>query len=349
MDEIETVFTNIFLFSFEQVIEGLVAEQEFLKCEKGEEKVAVRISEVAPDFWFLGLAPIIPSAELDIGPMLGQGGYAAVHKSKWNDVVVAVKKFFLEVEDPEQQPSGKISVEIFNLFFREAETMVQLRHPNLTLLHGVCFSPLALVMQFARYGSLDGLLRDERVAMREGRPSQLSWALRMKIALDICSGMVFLHSLNPPIVHRDLKSPNVLVTSLDPQSVVAQVADFGTSARLLHNVKGRQTFCPYWIAPEILENKDAEYNHFVDVYAFGIILWELITAEEPFSEFDDRFVNSPTVVFEEAVVAGLRPTLPQQCPHLLRHVIFSSWATSPSQRLAFSDLLALLIQLQIPS
>jgi serine/threonine protein kinase len=215
------------------------------------------------------------------------------------------------------------------------------------VLHGISFQPLALVMQLAPHGSLD------RVLQNAARQSPLSHPLALlpvkaRMALEIASAMQFLHSRSPPIIHRDLKSPNVLIVSLhvhDP--ILAQVSDFGTSAIFLHNFRGRVSYCPYWCAPELFQGRDCEYDAQVDVYAFGIILWELCTLQEPFAEFDQQFRDAPTVVFEEAVAAGLRPSLPSSLPPSLAHLIQRCWAPDPRARPPFSEIVALLQSLPL--
>jgi serine/threonine protein kinase len=94
-------------------------------------------------------------------------------------------------------------------------------------------------------------------------------------------GMRFLHhGLSPPLLHRDLKSPNVMIASLDAQaSVVAKVTDFGLSLHLhvdelrAKESKHRRVVNPTWLAPEVLNSENETTRS--DVYAFGIILYAL--------------------------------------------------------------------------
>lgn len=94
------------------------------------------------------------------------------------------------------------------------------KHPCIVGLAAVCLRPLCLLTEFIPYGTLFDLVNDL------SRP--LDFAMAVKIAHDVASGMAFLHSLSPPQLHRDLKSPNVFIngkSSLD--LVVGKVADFG--------------------------------------------------------------------------------------------------------------------------
>lgn len=95
-------------------------------------------------------------------------------------------------------------------------------------LKGLCLDPLCIVTEFMSSGDLYGTIHNKEVTF--------DWPLRLKIAMDIASGMSFLHSAKPPIIHRDLKSPNVLLSSLSVKArVVAKVADFGLSkSQVIH-------------------------------------------------------------------------------------------------------------------
>ncbi len=99
--------------------------------------------------------------------------------------------------------------------------------------------------------------------------NEMFWKLRLSIAADVASGMSFLHSITPPIVHRDLKSPNVLLHRLSSGEIVAKVADFGLSVRfgLVTALKGAAVENPVWTAPEVLQG--LAYDASCDVYSFG--------------------------------------------------------------------------------
>jgi serine/threonine protein kinase len=117
----------------------------------------------------------------------------------------------------------------------------------------------------------------------------------------IAKGCAFLHNTSPPVMHRDLKSPNILLADLTPEAaVVAKLCDFGVSLSA-DTTAGRKVDCPgtahthththttrlmvmrtVWLAPEILEKKP--YSEKADVYSLGVIFWELLTKEQFFGE-----------------------------------------------------------------
>ncbi len=107
------------------------------------------------------------------------------------------------------------------------------------------------------------------------------------MALDIAAGMNFLHSLSPPLLHRDVKSPNILIKSTDYRNVTAKIADFGLTVEMLTGSfrgikKGslREVVNPTWLAPEIL--RGSNFGLPSDVYPFGVILWELYSRQHPY-------------------------------------------------------------------
>ncbi|XP_022719233.1 serine/threonine-protein kinase EDR1-like isoform X1 [Durio zibethinus] len=156
----------------------------------------------------------IPWEDLDIGERIGLGSYGEVYNADWNGTEVAVKKFL------DQDFSGAALAE----FKREVRIMRRLRHPNVLLFIGAVTRPpnLSIITEFLPRGSLYKILH---------RPhSQIDEKRRIKMALDVARGMNCLHTSKPTIVHRDLKSPNLLVD----KNWTVKVCDFGLS-RLKHN------------------------------------------------------------------------------------------------------------------
>jgi len=120
-------------------------------------------------------------------------------------------------------------VETFGEFRREVLLMNGLEHPNLVMLEGMCLesnntsgplNDMLIITEFVQLGDLYHYLNNHE--------NPLDWELRMRIATDIALGMDFLHAAVPPIIHNDLKSPNILLVTNEPRAaVVAKVADFG--------------------------------------------------------------------------------------------------------------------------
>jgi serine/threonine protein kinase len=146
--------------------------------------------------------------------------------------IAAVKRSTRPVGDPAT----------FQAFKREAFFLSRLRHRNIVALLGVQLQPLALVLEYMCLGSLFDFLHQPNL------PVTVGWQLRLQIALDSASGIHYMHGLMPPIIHRDFKSPNILVTrtvrqylrllslfgqlTIEDHSITAKVADVGCAAAL---------------------------------------------------------------------------------------------------------------------
>jgi hypothetical protein len=259
------------------------------------------------------LQRIIPKSSLYVSTeKLGEGSFGVVYKGRYNDTVVAVKmvKHF-QVD------------EIFVVdFCREVETLGSLAHPNIVKFVGVCIEPphLCIVTEFVERGSLRNLLTDVTVSIDE--------KLILKMALDICKAMTYLHQMN--IIHRDLKSDNLLVT-LDWS---VKVADFGLAklirtgtSRTLSKTNNIGTIA--WVAPEGLRGRKLTSKS--DVYSFGIVLWEMFTRQRPYQGKDFQDIK-------ELVLRGGRPDIPSTVPSFWKHIIQSCLQADPSDRPTFEEL-----------
>ncbi|RLM80492.1 serine/threonine-protein kinase EDR1 [Panicum miliaceum] len=241
----------------------------------------------------------IPWEDLDIGERIGLGSYGEVYHADWNGTEVAVKKFL------DQDLSG-VSLEQFKC---EVRIMSRLRHPNVVLFLGYVTQPpnLSILTEYLPRGSLYRLLH---------RPnSQVDEVRRLKMALDVAKGMNYLHSSHPTIVHRDLKSPNLLVD----KNWVVKVSDFGMS-RLKHHtfLSSKSTAgTPEWMAPEVLRNEPS--NEKCDVYSFGVILWELATMRVPWSGLN------PMQVVGAVGFQNRRLDIPKEVDPQVASIISSCW------------------------
>lgn len=266
-----------------------------------------------PDEWE------IEADELELGPRIGIGSFGEVYRGTWRHTDVAVKKFL------EQDLSPQLMQE----FKAEVSIMKRLKHPNVVLFMGACTQPpnLSIVTQFVPRGSLFRLLH------RAGQHGalQLNDQRRIRIALDVARGMNYLHSCRPPIVHRDLKSPNLLVD----KDLTVKVCDFGLSRvrRSTWLSSKSQAGTPEWTAPEVLRSQ--AYNEKSDVYSFGVILWELCTGQEPWPD-----KNAMQVVGAVGWGNAQLPLTDDMQP-VLRSLIKSCWG-QPQDRPGFGEIIAIL-------
>lgn len=192
----------------------------------------------------------VDSSELVFLNLLGTGSQGEVYKCLWwrqfpictSCITVAVKKL--------RNNSGPLN--------QDTETRTyNISHPNLVkCLDATTFPPYLIVSEFCSGGTLYDLIHDPL--------NQLTWRQRIKILLDIAQGMEYLHSFVPMVLHRDLKSTNVLLAkriTSPSQRPVAKVADFGLS-RTLNVSSAAQMTCGVgtwrWMAPEVL--RESSYD-----------------------------------------------------------------------------------------
>jgi len=157
----------------------------------------------------------------------------------------------------------------------------------------------------------------------------------LRFALDIARGVYYLHR-KQSIVQRDLKARNILVD----ESLNAKVADFGLSRVIDEEEANKLTACgtPAWTAPEVVRME--RYTEKVDVYSFGIIMWELITRQEPYGG------RKGVQIAYAAAEQGLRPDIPSYCPDDYAELMQECWQDQPDDRPTFSNILKRLFQLK---
>ncbi|PSS04139.1 Serine/threonine-protein kinase [Actinidia chinensis var. chinensis] len=253
--------------------------------------------------------------DLHLQEEIGQGSFAVVHRGIWNGSDVAIKVYF----------GSDYSEGTLLDYKKEIDIMRRLRHPNVLLFMGAVYSrerdKLAIVTEFLPRGSLFKILHKNNQSLDIRR--------RLRMALDIARGMNYLHRRNPPIVHRDLKTSNLLVD----KNWNVKVGDFGLSrlknATFLTAKSGRGT--PQWMAPEVLRNEPS--NEKSDVFSFGVILWELMTESIPW-----KHLNS----FQVVGVVGFmdrRLDLPENLDARASSIIRDCWQSNPEHRPSFQDLI----------
>ncbi|KAL9239541.1 hypothetical protein vseg_013851 [Gypsophila vaccaria] len=202
---------------------------------------------------------------LDEEDIVGSGGFGTVYRMVMNDCgTFAVKRI-----DRTREGSDKV-------FERELEILGSIKHMNLVNLRGYCRLPTSklLIYDYLANGSLDDLLHE-----RLDGGEKLSWSVRLKIALGSARGLAYLHhDCCPRVVHRDIKSSNILLD----ENMEPHVSDFGL-AKLLKDEEAHVTTVVAgtfgYLAPEYLQSGRATEKS--DVYSFGVLLLELVTGKRP--------------------------------------------------------------------
>jgi mitogen-activated protein kinase kinase kinase 9 len=144
----------------------------------------------------------------------------------------------------------------------------------------------------------------------------LSWEDRRRIAYEIALGMNYLHSFSTPIIHRDLKSLNILLDSC----FRAKIADFGWTRLKSDRMTNRiGTF--QWMAPEVIDGD--MYTEKADIFSYGIILWEIAAREPPYKSIMGTKVSIDVVKYD------LRPDIPKATPEAFAKLMKRCWVNSP--------------------
>ncbi|KNC45910.1 TKL protein kinase [Thecamonas trahens ATCC 50062] len=258
--------------------------------------------------------------------LLGASLFGRVHPGIFHGTQVAVKAL----------PGFITDDDIADVFKAEVTVLGKLRHPNILLFIATCLDltrPL-IVTEYMERGTLTELLADDQVS--------LSMSTKISLAADVARGMAYLHGICPPIVHRDLKSPNVLVSGTG-ERLLAKVSDFGFSRSLSSaSVMATTTGSPRWMAPEVILSATAEgYSHKVDVYSFGIVLWEILARQLPYPE--TPVGANELAVAVAAATQGKRPSLDAiDAPLAIVDLVTRCWDVDPAARPEFSDILTVL-------
>ncbi|KAK9847746.1 hypothetical protein WJX84_008136, partial [Apatococcus fuscideae] len=191
--------------------------------------------------------------------VLGEGGYGKVYKgSLWKgQFIVAVKEF--------NEPAGRDR----RRMGEEMKILANMHSPYVTQFIGVCFKPkLRMVMEFLEGGSLYDALGDDEMGL-------FSWYKRgSRIALEVAQGLFALHKRN--IIHFDIKSPNILLAA-DLSAKICDVGIAKQATRTKTSAGDGSGFTWNYAAPEQINN--ALCSTKADIYAYGVVLWEIVTGD----------------------------------------------------------------------
>ncbi|KAK9741709.1 hypothetical protein RND81_03G122900 [Saponaria officinalis] len=256
--------------------------------------------------------------KLYMGDAFAQGAFGKLYRGTYEGEEVAIK--ILERPENDQERAQLMEQQ----FQQEVMMLATLKHPNIVRFIGACRKPMVwcIVTEYAKGGSVRQFL-----TKRHNRSVPLK--LAVKQALDVARGMEYVHGLG--LIHRDLKSDNLLIFA--DKSI--KIADFGV-ARIEVQTEGMtpETGTYRWMAPEMIQHR--QYTQKVDVYSFGIVLWELITGMLPFQ-------NMTAVQAAFAVVnKGVRPIIPPDCLPVLGEIMSRCWDPNPDFRPPFSDVVKML-------
>ncbi|XP_052762538.1 leucine-rich repeat serine/threonine-protein kinase 1-like [Mya arenaria] len=279
----------------------------------------IREIHIAPDAVFhdLDVSLLIEDDALTVTDQLGRGAFGTVYAGKLrrrdHSIDVAIKVLYdpAKVDKMKNQQMPQISLETVCSAYTNARQEVSIldtvEHPHIVPLLGLSRRPLALILSRAPLGSLNQILE---VRQRDGLCLPI-WVIK-QVVIQVVSALEYLHHRN--IIYRDLKSDNVLAwhlpepTNLSPTApVLVKLADYGISKSVFPGGEARGFGgTPPFIAPEIIVHTGRDtYTEKVDIFSFGMFLFELLTCRHPLADVNNINMHvsnggRPTLTTEEA-------------------------------------------------
>jgi len=274
----------------------------------------------------------IPSHELERLHKVGDGGYAKVYKSRYKGKYVAVKTL-----------KGVATKEQMESFRKEFEVLSLTNSPYLIHFYGASIDEtdpstpiLSIVIEYCERGTMYKALNNKKV--------EIDWQTCFKWIHQTLNGILYLHNMSPQMVHRDIKTLNLLLDS----KWNVKVADFGLSRSMsmtnkssLGVLKGTIAYC----APELsnLIHKGMLFTPKSDAYSMAIVMWEIITRcvtgryYAPYSEYSDIY-HDFQIIFLTAT-QNRRPTIPPKTPDALKDLLTQCWEGNPDERPSCDEIL----------
>jgi serine/threonine protein kinase len=265
----------------------------------------------------ISCAPASKEWEIDLYEMrflkqIGQGSAGTTYLANWGGQQVAVKV-------------ASITEMGLEGWRTEVQALQKLHHPNIIRLLGSVYHPspltICLVLEYCKAGDLSN-------AIHKLTPRNFFF----HVSTSIANGMNYLH--NRGIIHRDIKPANVLLDG-DFASGLFQVkvTDFGVATESSverSNERTAETGTYRWMAPEVIRHES--YSNLADVYSFAVLMWQLLTREDPFSPKSQ--IDAAMCVARDCV----RPPFPTGTPFAIQELIEACWSDDPALRLPFDQI-----------
>lgn len=242
-------------------------------------------------------------------------------------------------------------------FINEVTILKELDHDNIIKLVGVgskndadmdeAWKSMYMVQEYANGGSLKTLLMRQ---MMNYRKPLYSFNDALRWCLNIAEALNFLHSSTPKIIHRDMKLDNILLVGESTETYQAKLADFGLHTKiepgtsqstdddaLVTYALTGMTGAYIYMAPEVLHSKC--YDQSVDVFSFGVIMFELFSRMLLCAQYSNRVDIDESLGHAERVAAGWRPPFPAFIPEVITKLIDRCWSTEPKLRPSMQQVL----------
>ncbi|KAL5151178.1 Serine/threonine-protein kinase HT1 [Glycine soja] len=294
----------------------------------------------------------VDMSQLFFGLKFAHGAHSRLYHGVYKEEAVAVKIIMV----PEDDENGALASRLEKQFIREVTLLSRLHHQNVIKFSAACRKPpvYCIITEYLAEGSL-------RAYLHKLEHQTVSLQKLIAFALDIARGMEYIHSQG--VIHRDLKPENVLIN----EDNHLKIADFGiaceeASCDLLADDPGTYR----WMAPEMIKRKS--YGKKVDVYSFGLMIWEMLTGTIPYEDMNPiqaafavvnkTFLNDQhgRVVQTKLLTIGhsfglqldknSRPVIPSNCPPAMRALIEQCWSLQPDKRPEFWQVVKILEQFE---
>ncbi|KAK8955396.1 Serine/threonine-protein kinase HT1 [Platanthera guangdongensis] len=272
------------------------------------------------DEWMVDLS------QLYLGFRFALGAHSRLYHGVYKDKNVAVK--IIQSPDEEDDENGMMAARLEKQYSREVNFLSQLQHRNVIKLVAACKNPpvYCIITEYLSGGSL-------RAFLHKLEHESLALQKVISIALDIARGMEYIHSQG--LIHRDLKPENILFD----EELCVKIADFGIACEEACSDRLSEDPGTYrWMAPEMIKHQHCGRK--VDVYSFGLVLWEMVTGRVPYEDMTQ--IQAAFAVVDK----NSRPTIPPDCPATLRSLMEKCWASVPGKRPDFWQIVKVLEQFE---
>jgi len=292
------------------------ATEVTLTCTRGAQGVAQIQVQGPQEEKPLALEMKFDPMHLQRGDSIGHGAFGSVFKAMHPEtgMVIAVKEVYIDVQ---RQPDEKLKVQLEN----EIDLMSSLRHPHIVSYYGCHWADnhLQMYLEYMAGGSLSQVLSNF---------GPLEETLMSRYTQQLLSGLEYLHTQNPYILHRDIKGANVLV-GVDS---LVKLADFGCSKRAKETTAVTIEGSIPWMAPEVLTH--SRFGRAGDIWSFGCLVIEMATADAPWGHFDNLMA-----AILKIGMSGELPPIPDTVSVKCKNFIRRCTQLDPGKRLSASELL----------
>ncbi|KAG2778474.1 hypothetical protein PC116_g6921 [Phytophthora cactorum] len=269
----------------------------------------------------------VPREKVIVQDLISRGGYGEVYSGMFNDEPVAVKMLL---------PEMRKSISHLNAFLAEVKLMATLNHERIVQFVGVAWdslTDLCVLSEFMEGGDLRTLLKN---CEEHNTPLGFDRS-KATIALHVAHALTYLHSLSPPVLHRDLKSKNILLTA----QLDAKVMDFGVSRERSDHTMTGGVGSSRWMAPEVMMGE--RYDDKADMFSFGVVLAELDQHQLPYANAKENSNSGramPDLAILQMVATGkLRIEFSSAAPKAIKELGMACVSIDPKDRPTASDAL----------